>query len=206
MASRDDRAGPSWFQMIVRPYRPKQFPREMHGAVVVALLFTFAVVGVANGGNDLGHKAGGNSTVTFLKYKLTSVVSSAFDYNDTNNIEFSDITTTIYTTTNADNDIYYPKEVNVYDFDYGDVGWFGRWDCNTWGAGNSCSVGIVNINLYPMPPLPLNNTEARSLVCEEVGHAVGLAHDFAATNTCMSQDWNDTLLNGHDVGILNGRY
>ena len=118
----------------------------------------------------------------------------------------TDITTTIYTTTSPDTDIYYPKEVNVFDFDYGDTGWFGRWYCNTWGAGNVCNVGTVNINLFPKPPLPLNDIEARSIVCEEVGHSVGLAHSGAA-DSCMSQDWNDTLLNAHDKGeILNGRY
>ena len=172
----------------------------------MALFTAVGLVGIANATNNLGHKAGANSTVTFLKYYLTSTVSAAFDYNDFNNIEFSDITTTIRTTTDRDTDIWYPQEVNVFDDDYGDTGWYGRWYCNTWAAGAVCSVGTVNINLYPVPPLPLNATEARSVVCEEVGHSVGLAHDFVATNTCMSQDWNDTLLNSHDTGILNGRY
>lgn len=48
--------------------------------------------------------------------------------------------------------------------------------------------------------------EARSLVCEEVGHAVGLAHNIGDPDTCMSQDWNLTKLDSHDKGILNGRY
>lgn len=174
--------------------------------MIVALLSALTAVGVASGANNNGIKAGANSTVTFLKYYLTATVSAAFDFNDLNNIEFSDITTTIYTTTNEDTDIHYPKEVNVYDFDYGDTGWYGRYYCNTWGAGNICSVGIVNINLFLQPPLPLNNIEARSLMCEEVGHAVGLAHEPVATDTCMSQDWFDTLLNDHDLGILNARY
>lgn len=176
--------------------------RRVLALTLISVLATSSPVAATN---DLGHKAGGNSTVTFLKYYLTTVVSNAFNFNDMNSIEVTDIATTINTTTNPDNDIYYPREVNVYDADYGDTGWYGRWACTTWGSFGVCVVGAVNINLFPEPPLPLNDAEARSLVCEEVGHAVGLAHSRDA-NSCMSQDWALTLLNAHDKGILNGRY
>lgn len=128
---------------------PTGSARQLRRALALSLALLLVSSGPALGANDLGHKAGANSTVTFLKYYLTAVVSNAFNFNDTNSIEATDITTTIYTTTNSDNDIYYPKEVNVFDLDYGDVGWYGRWYCNTWGAGNVCNVGTVNINLFP---------------------------------------------------------
>lgn len=186
-------------------YRRDLGRKHFAGATGVLIGLLLTTTGGAFATNDLGNKAGTDSTVTFLKYYLTATVSSAFDFNDTNSIEVTSITTTIYVTTSGDNDIYYPKEVNVYDFDYGDTGWYGQYYCQTWGGGNVCSVGKVLINLYPEPPLPLNDTEARSLVCEETGHSVGLDHS-GDSDSCMSQDWNDNLLNAHDKGILNGRY
>jgi len=57
---------------------------------------------------------------------------------------------------------------------------------------------------------PYSTTEARSLLCEEMGHSVGLDHRFLPPNDpdpgCMSQDWTETNFTSHDVNHLNTWY
>lgn len=165
-----------------------------------ALVIMFALVSTVQATNVLGHRAGANGDVTFNKSLLTANIDSAFTFNDYYSIEPTDISTQIFLNAPANS-----KEVNVYDYAYGDTGWYGNWSCLTWGSGNVCLIGRVQINLTYGP---YSTTDAESLVCEEVGHSVGLAHNFGSTGltSCMSQAWAQTLLNTHDKTHINNIY
>lgn len=167
--------------------------KNLRIAMVASLVLALAIAPVSYAGNVLGHRAGTNSTVTFDQVSLTSTIHSAFDFNDINNIEPTQISTTLYHGSGG-------KEVNVFDANYGDTGWAGRYLC-VQGDGNTCEEGWVQINLY----WSYTTTQARSLVCEEVGHSVGLAHS-SQTSSCMSQQWDRTFLSSHDMGELNNIY
>jgi hypothetical protein len=160
----------------------------------------FALVSTVQATNVLGHRAGSNAVVTFNRYNLTATIDSAFTFNDYYSIEPSEISTTVFL-----NDPAYSKEVNVHDAAYGDTGWYGNWWCYTWGSGNLCLIGLVQINLSYGP---YSLSDAKSLVCEEVGHSVGLAHNYGSTGltSCMSQAWDQTKLNFHDQTTINNIY
>ena len=161
------------------------------GAAVAAILLSTTMV---QAGNVLGHRAGGNNIVTFNQSALTDNIHNAAHFVDDNSIEPTDISTTLFHSDPG-------KEVQIYDWNYGDTGWYGRWFCQSWGAGNVCLDGRVQINLF----WAYNQQQARSLVCEEVGHAVGLAHS-GEDGSCMSQQWDETLLSPHDKAHLNAIY
>ena len=165
--------------------------RSLVVALVVLLLTIPAVAGASNAGS---WKAGSNYVVTFNEWYLNSHTESAFHYNDNNSIEPTNISSSIYHN-------YAGREVNVHDDYYGDTGWYGEWRCRSW-SGSICLDGLVRINLSYGP---YTDTEKRSLVCEEVGHSVGLEHS-SETASCMSQRWDRTLLTSHDKGILNNKY
>lgn len=97
--------------------------------------------------------------------------------------------------------------LNIVDNDYGATTWSGLYDCATGPNSGICDRGDVIINLYPpyVPGGTWSDTERRSLVCEEMGHGFGLAHDFSR-NGCMSQDWADTDWSSHDDGQINAWY
>jgi hypothetical protein len=164
--------------------------------LIVALTAFVAILPttIASAGNDLGHKAGSNATVTYNSSLLGTNAHDALHYNDNNSIEPTDISTLHYHETAG-------LEVNVYDYSYGNTGWYGRWYCRRW-SGSICLEGVVQINLSYGP---YTTTEMRSLMCEEFGHSVGLAHSSESAS-CMSQRWDRTLLTSHDKGILNAKY
>jgi hypothetical protein len=173
---------------------PRQGRIAARPLVLACFVILAALPAVASAGNDLGHKAGSNATVTFNHSLLETNAHNAAHYNDENSIEPTDISTTLYHETAG-------MEVNIYDYAYGNTGWYGRWYCRAW-SGSVCLEGVVQINLSYGP---YTVTEMRSLMCEEVGHSVGLAHS-GETASCMSQRWDRTLLTSHDKGILNARY
>ena len=169
--------------------------RAVRRGLVLSLLLSFSLSSNALALNLNGYRAGNNNVVTFNKSQLTTTISNAFNYNDSNSIEPTDISTTVYTNSSL-------REVNVYDYNYGDTGWYGRWFCQTFYDGSLwCADGRVQINLY----WSYNDTQARSLVCEEIGHSVGLSHS-AENASCMSQQWDKTFLSDHDKAQLNNKY
>lgn len=97
--------------------------------------------------------------------------------------------------------------VNVVDNNYGPTGWVGAENCGT-GPNNSgvCARSDVMINLYAayIPGGTWSLTERRSLMCEEMGHSLGMNHN--TYNGCMSQDWADTFYSSHDVSHINAWY
>ncbi len=127
---------------------------------------------------------------------LTTNTHTAAHFNFDNNITPTDITVSHVHSTFSDQ-----REVNVNDYNTQDPSYYGRWYCRSWN-GNVCTNGNVEINEYYSYTLDME----KSLVCEEVGHSVGLAHQANPSSSCMSQDWEDWLLTTHDKTILNGRY
>jgi hypothetical protein len=93
------------------------------------------------------------------------------------------------------------------DNDYGATGCNGLYDCATGPNSGTCARGDVILKLYApyVPGGSWSATEQRSLVCEEIGHALGLAHDFSRTG-CMPQSWSSTDYTAHDDGHLNSWY
>jgi predicted Zn-dependent protease len=169
--------------------------RTVPRSLAITAILLLGLAPTALGFNLNGYRAGENNVVTFNRSQLTTTIFDAFNYNDVNNIEPTDISTTLFTDDT-------PKEVNIYDYDYGDTGWYGRWFCNTLKSGTLiCLDGRVQINLY----WSYTVTQARSLVCEEVGHSVGLSHS-AENASCMSQQWDKTLLSSHDRAQLSNKY
>lgn len=169
--------------------------RTVPRALAISVILLLGLAPAALGLNLNGYRAGENSTVTFNRSQLTTNITNAFNYNDVNSVEPTDISTTLFTNSTQ-------KEVNIYDYNYGDTGWYGRWFCQTFKSGTLwCLDGRVQINLY----WSYTVTQARSLVCEEVGHSVGLSHS-AENASCMSQQWDKTLLSSHDRAQLNNKY
>lgn len=170
--------------------------RALASAMLSILLGTTMALTPAMATNLLGIRAGPNSTVTFTKFALTQQFSTAFKNNDFNNIEFSDITTSIF----ADNVL---REVNVFDQDYSPATWSGQWECLALN-GNVCTDGRVRMNLRYV----YNANEAGSLMCEEVGHSVGLDHRNTTQATCMARPicWDCLLLHGHEITHLDNIY
>lgn len=156
------------------------------------LLGLFVGVTPALATNILGHTAGYDSIVTFKKSYLTGQTSTAFNSSDVNNVEPTDVTTWIWTTDGSQNNCC--KEINVYDATYAGT-WYGQWLCDEYD-GNVCVDARVRINLT----YTYTNLEMRSLVCEEVGHGVSLAHRETTTTTCMARPvcWDCEFLNSHD--------
>jgi hypothetical protein len=164
-------------------------------AAAAAVVTSTALPALAT--NTLGHRAGWDATVKFNKSALTLQFRNAVNFNDTNNIIPTDITSQMFTDQTQAN-----MEVNIYDSTYGDTGWYGRWFCQVWASLTVCSQGRVQLNLTYGP---YTDVEARSLTCEEVGHSVGLNHS-GEDASCMSQQWDKTLLTTHDKGHLNAKY
>jgi hypothetical protein len=174
----------------VRPAR-----RYSIGLVAAAVLLAVAGPAMAN---VLGHRAGWDSTVKFNKVSLTTQANTQFNNLISDSISPTDITPVITINQPVAN-----WEVNVFDANYGDTGWVGAWICVVWGGLTTCTQGSVYINLT-YGPYP--NGEMKSIICEEVGHSVGLAHSGEVNASCMSQQPDQTKLSTHDKAHLNAIY
>ena len=99
------------------------------------------------------------------------------------------------------------SDVAVFDNTYGDTGWCGIATCVIEASATVCDHFHVRFNQSSGVgcPVPYSATERRSLACEEFGHTLGLRHRFV-DGTCMSQQWDETHLNGHDDAHINGHY
>lgn len=96
-------------------------------------------------------------------------------------------------------------DITVYDAFYGDTRWVGQARCLGLQGGR-CNEGVqVKINLSYGP---YSQLESDSIICEEVGHALGLHHDFMPPtgSTCMMQDPDVRRWAPHDNTLINGWY
>ena len=159
----------------------------------------------ASASNDIGTYVPDN-TPLYRGDWLTSVVQNAVGWVIPNQLNPTDLNAS-YTPTGGTGDVW------VYDANfYASSLVYGGWKCldpvGTYNLG-SCTNGRVRIDTSN-DVTPYSTTEARSLLCEEMGHSVGLGHRFLAPNDpdpgCMSQDWTETNYTSHDVNHLNTWY
>ena len=149
--------------------------------------------------NLLGHRAGYDQYVTVAKMFLTNQMDFAVEFNVNFNWNPTDINSNGWIWVNDSG-----KEADVYDANYSAT-WYGKWTCLDfdWSV---CRNSKVQIN---MSYGPYTDTEAKSLVCEEMGHAVGLAHREVNYSSCMKRPvcWSCTFLGDpHDVDHLDAIY
>ncbi len=164
-------------------------------AVLVLVVGTTLVSGgVALSTNVTGLKTGSNSTITFHQFYLGTQFHSAFHDTDSNNVEPTDISTTLYGHSSG-----LEREVNVYDYVSGSSA-YGWAQCMS-SSGTTCWNWYVVMN----QAYSYTNAQAESLMCEEIGHSVGLHHRYV-DGTCMSQQWDENRFNQHDINHLNAIY
>lgn len=100
--------------------------------------------------------------------------------------------------------------VEVCSRKYGNNGWLGL--AQIWVSGNHITKGTAKMNdTYFNLPLYNNDNEKLHVMCQEVGHTLGLGHtseDGSSQKTCMdySSDPASTLPNAHDYNILESIY
>lgn len=105
-----------------------------------------------------------------------------------------------------------PKEgrVEVCNAFYGSNGWLGI--AQIWISGPHITQGIVKLNDTYMTKPPYNTPEEKNhVMCQEVGHTLGLGHQDesgAALGTCMdySMDAGSQHPNAHDYEQLESIY
>lgn len=172
----------------------------MAAAGGVALCVGVLTATPAAASNDLGVRVPDGTPVYLFRNSLTVGFSDAAEYVRQNGINPTDMTS-LYAGSVAG------AYINIVDLDYGATGWSGLYDCATGPNSGVCSRGDVIINLYApyVPGGTWSATERRSLMCEEIGHALGLAHDKSRTG-CMSQSWSSTDYTSHDDGHINNWY
>lgn len=131
----------------------------------------------------------------------------AFHNNDRHDIEPTDISTILYHGC-ATVDV----RINGYAYGFGSNSYgYGWYECHAFYAPQGCDKGHIHINVS-WGFIPEDYSDTLSLVCQEVGHSVGLGHRRRENNTsCMSlvyyrYDLNAFHLDGHDIWHLNDRY
>jgi hypothetical protein len=100
--------------------------------------------------------------------------------------------------------------VEVCNSKYGNNGWLGL--AQIWLSGSHITKGVAKMNdtYFNKPPYNTDN-ERLHVMCQEVGHTIGLGHtseDGTSQGTCMdySSDSGSTLPNKHDFEELNTIY
>lgn len=165
-------------------------------AAVVGVLASSISLSPASATNLLGHDAG-DSNIYFTMCQLDATTHATFHDNDNHDINSTQITS-INQHTCSEIDVF------ITDGAYGTDDPTGWWECHVWFDGNTCDKGHVHINIsYSNIPEDYNRT--LTLMCEEVGHSVGLDHS-GATDSCMSANLSALHLNPHDRAHLDALY
>lgn len=167
---------------------------------VVLVLCAFLIPTLALGTNDLGHYANySGSSVSFNHVNLTTHMHNASSWNEANNLNPTDLV--VGHANNADPNFF--NGVNVYDDNYGDTTWAGRWYCS-YRYSNRCLRGTVQYNLFHITN-PNEYLYHRNVACHEEGHAVGLDHTSDSTS-CMKSPPSVRTYTTHDKAIINAKY
>lgn len=93
-------------------------------------------------------------------------------------------------------------DVKINDYHYGldnDTGWY---ECHD-RLNGFCNMGHAHINLS-YDNISEDYSRTLRLVCEEIGHSVGLDHR-GDTDSCMSAS-NAAHLDAHDKEVINNHY
>ncbi len=198
---------PVTHSLVPRP-NPNAVGARYSRLVVVSLVVVFVIglqAGAALAANLLPDRwyPGNDVNVSFSHVLLEPLTHVAAHSADDTDVEPTELSTTLYhDQTN--------KEVEIYDSNYNDprYGWY---ECHGWTTDSHssphrhCNDGHVHIDLVNPPGGVWDQAEMNSLVCEEVGHAVNLAHSSDA-NSCMSQSFALQDWSGHDDITVNGYY
>lgn len=148
-----------------------------------------------------GHGGGfhpARPTVAFYTCNLETNTHTAFHDNDSHDIEPTDVQTALI------HDCVPGAEVYMNDAGYGTDDPTGWYECHRL-VNNICENGHIHINIsYANIPEDVNRTLA--LICEEVGHSVGLDHRFGEATTCMSEFIDARHLDAHDKAVLNTNF
>jgi hypothetical protein len=170
-------------------------------AVSAVLLGTPALVATtAHASNDLGVRVPDGTPTYMFRNALTTRFSNAVEWVRQNQMNPTDLTTLYASSVSS-------TYLNIVDNDYGNTGWSGLYDCATGPNSGVCQRGDVIFNLWSgaAPGGSYDDTEARSLACEEIGHAMGLAHRYTEAG-CMAQQWSRTAWTTHDRNHINAWY
>jgi hypothetical protein len=134
----------------------------------------------------------------FYTCNLETNTHTAFHDNDSHDIEPTDVQTALI------HDCVPGAEVYMNDAGYGTDDPTGWYECHRL-VNNICENGHIHINIsYANIPEDVNRTLA--LICEEVGHSVGLDHRFGEATTCMSEFIDARHLDAHDKAVLNTNF
>lgn len=165
-------------------------------AILIGTVAIAATLGPASATNLLGHDAG-DANVYFTMCQFEANTHSTFHDNDNHDINPTAINS-IPQHTCSEIDVF------VTDGAYGTDDPTGWWECHVWFDSNTCDKGHAHINIsYSNIPEDYNRT--LTLMCEEIGHSVGLHHS-GSSDSCMSTNLNALHLNPHDKAQLNALY
>lgn len=168
---------------------------KVGAAVALVTLWLTAASVAAWAGNWLGFTAGGNNTVEFDECSLTTQMHTAFHSNDNHDIAPTAITSVGYHRCDQ-------SEVQVRDASYGTNDPPGWWHCHVWGPAGICSYGEVHLNLS----YSYTVNSALHLVCQEIGHSVGLDHPTSGLSCMREAMWSNLHLIQHDINLINANY
>jgi hypothetical protein len=168
-------------------------------AVSTALVLAGFRAAPALAQNWLGFTASGDPVVSFDQCNLTTTVHDAFHDNNSHDIEPTDIDSQlVHSCTTID--------VGVFDNSYPQPG-PGFYECHDFNdAGTVCLIGHVHMDTDD-PGIPEDSGFTLEVLCQEVGHSVGLDHAFNAVEpTCMIGTSQHLRVPGHDQGHINANY
>lgn len=180
----------------------------MGGALAATLVLVPAATSGATNFGSAGTPGIGNSangvwlTNNYLWYggkRALSDYNAAVNNIVNNQYNPTDLQASFSTASDCPDSLY---DVCVFDSFYGNTGWIGVNQCAGTTTGSHpnqvCSLAFNKYNLDETP----NNKP--SLVCEELGHSVGIRHRFTDPVSCMSQQGN--VLVTHDKNHINSQY
>lgn len=185
-----------------RRIRPNRF--ELWLLIVAALAGT--LVGRTAGANnfnqtDQSFKAGTNNVVFFNECNLGATIHQVFHANNDHDIAPTDINPDLVHTC-------IETEVRINDAEFGLSEFRGFYHCHQFFPNpQTCSISHVHINRsYSDIREDYGRTE--SVVCEEIGHSVGLGHlsQNSSLDSCMVLTRDLRHLSAHDKNHLNDNY
>lgn len=170
-------------------------------AAALGMLLTSAALAAnwdgPNDGNQGWAVAGGNP-VDFTQCDLNATVHDFFHSNNDHDIAPTNINPN---GTHACSTI----DVGIGDDNFFS-GFRGFAECHDFVSPNTCNVAHAHIDLSH-PDVPENFFLTLRVVCQEIGHTVGLRHRVSSADSCM---WNGAAtsahLDSHDTSVLNSHY
>ena len=151
----------------------------------------------------------GDATISFTYSSVASDMSTSMDWNRTQNLDPTDLVTSVTPSTSADVVVYENSYTTYCGQDWwsasGGGGVTGFTTCDSLLSNNRCKQHSIRFSGPWAAGASLTNR--RYVACHESGHAVGLTHSTLDT-TCMK--YNDsspvTVYNSTEKGYINSAY